>query len=107
MKFNLSSINTMNIKKGLNYIKYNGLDGVLSRVRYKMSGPGLAYNTWYKEKHEVDEDELVRQRSTKLPYSPCISILVPIYMTPEFFLRAMIGIQRNILEVTLLHVVLV
>lgn len=95
MKFNFSSINTMNIKKGLNYIKYNGLDGVLSRVRYKMSGPGLAYNTWYKEKHEVDEDELVRQRSTKLPYSPCISILVPIYMTPEFFLRAMIESVLN------------
>lgn len=95
MKFNLSSINTLNIKKGLNYIKYNGLDGVLSRVRYKMSGPGLAYNTWYKENHEVDEEELLRQRSTKFTYSPCISILVPIYMTPEFFLRAMIDSVLN------------
>lgn len=95
MKFNLSSINTQNIRKGLNYIRYNGLGGVLSRVRYKMSGPGLAYNNWYKENHEADEEELARQRDTHFDYEPVISILVPVYMTPEFFLRAMIDSVRQ------------
>lgn len=90
MKFSLSSINSQNIKKGLNYIRYNGLGGVWSRVKYKMSGPGLAYNSWYKEKHEADPEELDRQRQVKFNYEPTFSILVPVYMTPEFFLRAMI-----------------
>ena len=90
MKFSLSSINSQNIKKGLNYIRYNGLSGVWSRVKYKMSGPGLAYNSWYKEKHEADPEELDRQRQVKFNYEPTFSILVPVYMTPEFFLRAMI-----------------
>lgn len=90
MKFGLSGLNAQNIKKGLNYIKYNGVSGVLSRVKYKMSGPGLAYNNWYRENHQIDEEEVLRQRETHFAYEPLISILVPIYMTPEFFLRAMI-----------------
>lgn len=95
MKFNLSSINAQNIKKGLSYIRYNGLSGVLSRVRYKMSGPGSSYNKWYKEKHEADEEELAGQRQTHFDYEPVISILVPVYMTPELFLRAMIDSVRQ------------
>ena len=78
------------IKQGLNFIKYNGVSGVLSKVRYRMSGPGLAYNGWYKDKHAVDEEELIRERETQFVYSPKISILVSVYMTPEFFLRSMI-----------------
>lgn len=84
------------IKKGLNYIKFNGLDGVVSTVRYKMSGPGLSYNGWYKETHEPDEEMLIAQRNTEFPYAPKISILVSVYMTPEFFLRAMIeSVQKQ------------
>lgn len=90
MKFSLSSINAQNIKKGMNYIRYNGLGGVWSRVKYKMSGPGLNYNSWYKENHEADAEELERQRETTFSYEPVISILVPVYKTPELILRAMI-----------------
>ncbi len=90
MKLSLSSINAQNIKKGMNYIRYNGLGGVWSRVKYKMSGPGINYNSWYKETHEADAEELEQQRKTSFAYEPVISILVPVYMTPEFFLRAML-----------------
>lgn len=90
-----SPFDTSTIKKGLEYVKYNGLSGVMSKVRYKMTGPGLAYNGWYKEKHEPDEEELLRQREDMLPYSPRISILVPLYLTPELYLRAMIESVRN------------
>lgn len=78
------------IKKGFDYVKNNGISGVLSKVKYKMTGPGLAYNGWYKEKHEADEEELCRQREDKLAYEPLISILVPVYLTPELYLRGMI-----------------
>jgi glycosyltransferase involved in cell wall biosynthesis len=90
MKFGLPSFNKDSIKKGLNYLKSTGMDGVMSQVRYKMSGPGLAYNNWYKEKHEVDAEEISRQRETHFEFEPLISIIVPVYMTPEFFLRSMI-----------------
>ena len=90
MKFNLSAINSTNIKKGISYIRENGLDGIASRVRYKMQGPGLAYNGWYKDNHEPSEEELEKQRMTSFAYRPLISILVPIYETPERYLRDMI-----------------
>ena len=84
------------IKKSLNFIKFKGIDGVVSTVRYKMSGPGLSYNGWYKETHEPDEEALTVQRETEFAYAPKISILVSVYMTPEFFLRAMIeSVQKQ------------
>ena len=78
------------IKKGINYIKDKNINDIWSMMKYKMSGPGLAYNGWYKEKHETDEEELARQREHVFGYSPLISILVPVYVTPELFLRGMI-----------------
>ncbi len=90
MKFNLSAINTTNIKKGISYIRENGFDGIASRVRYKMQGPGLAYNGWFKEVHAPGEEELELQRNTSFAYRPLISVLVPIYETPERYLRDMI-----------------
>lgn len=96
MKFDRSSFSARNIKKGFNYIRNNGFDGVLSQIRYKMSGPGLSYNGWYKNHHEVDEEKLSRQRETALPYEPVISILVSVCRTPELFLRAMIeSVQKQ------------
>jgi len=94
MKFDFSSINAQNIKKGIGYIKENGLNGVMSRVRYKMNGIGNAYNTWFKN-NEPDEEEYAAQRSTKFEYAPLISILVPVYMTPEKLLRDMIDSVVN------------
>ena len=89
-RFDLSAFNKNSIQKGINYLRYNGVDGILSKMRYKMRGPGLAYNGWYREIHEADEEELVAQREKAFSYNPTISILVPVYMTPEFFLRSMI-----------------
>ena len=40
------------IKKGWDYLKNNGMNGVMSQVRYKLSGPGSAYNGWFKEVYE-------------------------------------------------------
>lgn len=44
------------IKKGWDYLKNNGMNGVMSQVRYKLSGPGSAYNGWFKEVYESDEE---------------------------------------------------
>ncbi len=96
MKLQISGFNADSIKKGLNYIKFNGVSGIVSKVRYRMTGPGLAYNGWYKEGHEADEEELTRQRDTHFEYEPVITIIVPVYLTPEYYLRAMIeSVQRQ------------
>ncbi len=95
MGFKLSAINSQNIKKGINYIKDNGVSGLASRVRYKMSGPGLSYVGWYKEKHEANQETLMAQLETEFAYEPLISILVPVYNTKETYLRDMIESVKN------------
>ena len=77
------------IKKGWDYLKNNGVNGVMSQVRYKLSGPS-AYNSWFKEVYEGDEEAFALQRKAHFRYEPVISIIVPVYMTPEFYLRSMI-----------------
>lgn len=90
MKFDLSAISGENIKKGINYIKEAGLDGIASKVRYRMQGPGLGYNAWYRENHQIKDEDIENQRNTCFGYRPLISILVSVYETPERYLRDMI-----------------
>ena len=90
MKFDLSSINVNSIKKGINYIRSNGISGVWSRMRDKANGPGNAYNSWYKKHHAATEKDLEEQRKIAFAYSPVISVIVPVYKTPEQYLRKMI-----------------
>ena len=78
------------IKKGINFVKTQGLPGVMSRVRYKMNEIGGQYDDWYRLRHEDGEDLLAKQRETVLSYRPKISILVSVYMTPETYLRDML-----------------
>ena len=48
-----------------------------------------SYQTWI-EHNEPDEEELERQRQTRFPYEPTISIVTPTFNTPKQFLTAMI-----------------
>lgn len=89
MKLDLSSVAPKGIRRGISYIKNNGIEGIMSDIRYKLSGPGLSYDGWYR-KHMADEAELKRQRETELLYSPKVSILVSVYKTPANFLSAML-----------------
>ena len=54
----------------------------------KNAGP-KKYQEWL-ALHRADEKTLADQRKMILPYMPRISILVPVYRTPENYLRAMI-----------------
>ena len=49
----------------------------------------LQYQKWFKE-HSATEQELDMQRALTMPVRPKISILVPVWNTPERFLRDMI-----------------
>ena len=50
---------------------------------YAMDSAG--YDDWFHD-HMVSEEELQRQSRRKLPYMPLISIVIPLFNTPERFL---------------------
>ena len=53
-----------------------------------------AYQKWA-QAHRADADTLAGQRISRLPEQPKFSILVPVFRTPEEYLRAMIDSVRN------------
>lgn len=58
------------------------------------SEPILSYDTWRKLRLPTEE-ELQAQRNEKFAYMPKISIVVPLFRTPENFLREMIDSVVN------------
>jgi GT2 family glycosyltransferase len=61
------------------------------RLSEKMEAEEVPYGPWY-EKHKATPDKLNRQRRESASWkgAPLISIVVPVYCTPERFLREMI-----------------
>lgn len=84
-------INITNIKKGIRYLKHYGLKEFLIRLEEKKEQEAIPYADWY-EKMKVSDAELVKQRriSSAWEHAPKISILVPLYKTPECYLREVI-----------------
>ena len=89
-KFPIQGLSADNLKKGMEQLRTKTLPDAFSKVRSRVSGTGVAYDRYFREQLEADEEELARERETEFAYAPCISILVPVYMTPELSLRAMI-----------------
>lgn len=89
-KFSMSTLNADNLKKSVEHFRRTTLPDAISKARSRVTGTGLAYDRWFREQQEADEEELARQRETEFAYKPLISILVPVYMTPELSLRRMI-----------------
>lgn len=84
-------INVTTIRKGIRYLKHYGWKEFLIRLQEKQEQEAIPYNDWY-EKVKPTEAELAEQRkiSRKWKEGPKISIVVPLYNTPETFLREMI-----------------
>ena len=83
-----------NIKKGLLYMKHFGPKEFLIRLTERFQADDVDYEEWYKN-HKPTMEELQRQRDTEFEYEPLISILVPVYNTPEEFLKQMIQSVRK------------
>ena len=83
------AISTGMIKKGLLNIRENGVADTLHKVYRKLRGT-KAYREWMKTPLFAD-DELAAQRRHKFGKDIVFSITVPLYNTPETFLREMIG----------------
>ena len=83
-----------NIKKGLLYMKHFGPKEFWIRLTERFQADDVDYEEWYKN-HKPTMEELQRQRETEFEYEPLISILVPVYNTPEEFLKQMIQSVRK------------
>lgn len=82
--------------KGFRYLKHYGFKEFLIRLQEKMEAENVPYEPWY-ERHKASEEQLEKQRKTAAKWQdgPLISIVVPLYRTPEKFLLEMIDSVRN------------
>ena len=73
------------------YFKDHGFRALWKKSLHRLKGiqEDYDYNEWYK-KVKVTEEELEKQRNTILPVQPKFSIVIPVYATPEKFLRKML-----------------
>ncbi len=78
-----------NMQKGLKYLKHFGLKEFLIRLSDRVEPEEVPYGPWY-EKHKASDAELAAQRSRNFAARPLISVVVPVYRTPEKYLREMI-----------------
>jgi glycosyltransferase involved in cell wall biosynthesis len=84
-----SKLTPDNVKKGVNYISQYGVKQFGAKLVGQLQRESIDYEAYRKEK-EPNEEQLKAQREYNFAYNPVISIVVPVYKTPEAFLRAMI-----------------
>lgn len=79
------------VKKGLRYLKHYGPKKFFARLQERMEPEEVPYGPWY-EKHKATAKqlEMQRQESDKWENRPLVSICVPLFKTPEEYLRQMI-----------------
>lgn len=78
-----------NIKKGILYLRHFGIQGFAVKLTERLDEGDVDYQEWLK-KRELTEEERKRQRERKWDRPITISLVVPLYRTPEEYLRQMI-----------------
>ena len=79
-----------NLRKTRKALQQGGLRFAAGKVLHKvLQKDSLDYRQWRKRNLPTGK-ELAAQRARKFPFAPTISIVVPLYRTPEGFLRELI-----------------
>ena len=76
------------------WVRREGVDGAARRIRFFL-GRNAAQRHFVRKLLHPDGKELERQRAHAFSRKVTISLLVPLYNTPETFLREMIGSVRE------------
>lgn len=96
----IKDINFVRIKKGFKYIKKNGFKSLYKKILKHYGQKKIQanisndYKLWIKN-NEPNTDELEKQKKKKFKFSPKISIVVPMYNTPEIFFIDMVNSLKN------------
>lgn len=88
LKLPIQYINSSNIKNAMIHFRNYGIRSMARKTLDYLEFT-RNYNLW-RTSHITTEEELSHQRNTSFSYTPKISIIVPVYKTPEPFLRQMI-----------------
>lgn len=82
-------------KKSVLYLKRKGFRQFTKRVADVVLGvDSISYERW-RRKYGMTKQELVRQRQESFAWEPKISIVVPLYRTPEKYLRELVQSVRS------------
>ena len=92
----ITSISPAYIKKGYRYLKRHGMKQFLIRLTERFQQEDIDYETWF-GLNKATEKELQEQRKNPPEHGPLISIVVPVYRTPEIYLREM---MESVMEQT-------
>ena len=84
----ITSISPAYIKKGYRYLKRHGMKQFLIRLTERFQQEDIDYETWF-GLNKATEKDLQEQRKNPPEHGPLISIVVPVYRTPEIYLREM------------------
>ena len=90
----LKSINIYTVKKGYAYLRQYGLKEFKVRLAERFEEASVDYSEWCRAAM-LTEEQLRKQRETVWENPPVISVVVPVYNTPELYLRQMIESVQN------------
>lgn len=90
----LNKVSPYNIKKGILYLRHYGPKEFWVKLTERFQADDVDYEQWY-ENHKALPEELEKQKNEKWKRKPLISIVVPVYNTPQVFLRQMIESVQN------------
>lgn len=84
-------MNMETVRVAWDFWKENGLRALVVKSKHKLQGidNDYDYGEWY-ELTRPTEEELEKQRNEKFPAEPKFSIVIPVYQTPEKYLREML-----------------
>lgn len=91
----LKRMTPYNMKKGFLYLKHYGISGFWVKLTERFEETDVDYQEWLKE-HSLTEEERSRQQSLLWNHPVIFSVVVPVYRTPEVYLRQMIeSVQKQ------------
>ena len=82
------------IKKAWKYFRHFGPKAFFAHLQERLQKEAVPYAQWF-EAHRPDDRELLRYRAANRPEDPVISVIVPVYETPERYLREMVESVRS------------
>lgn len=85
-------MNMETVRVAVEFWKENGLKALMVKSKHKLQGLDNDYDyaEWY-NLTKPTEEELKAQRNTGFAYSPKFSIVIPVFKTPEKYLKEMLN----------------